>query len=479
MFLESVQVTQFRGLQNLDLSFNSSFKPKVFPISSENGGGKSTLLQLIFILLSCSTNSAKHQYVKNLLQVENLAEIAKQQFFVKLKVSDSTSANDLKFSILASNNDYYSSSFDSIMDVKNFEVAIESIERLTSILKVLGPQRLLNHSQSGIKIEMAKRQNRHIESLFEILLITGNVKDKKRIQTLLSNFKDNKLTNASFEWLKTKAQDLLDSKEDFRRGLQASHQEQSQLLGELDDTDSLYLMHINRDYVLVFHGHESYDYLKECIANKVYLASHVSQIALFLERRARQSIFDLNTGIYSSYDDGLNCASSDIDNFITLNRPDLTLLNQALIDARNNDFDIALSNSGNYGDQVKEILHSLNGFLNRKTSQYIKDKDISELWSLQFKDEVTGKVLFPEDLSHGELKKLGLFIWLSFSVSKGSLVLMDEVEIGLHPDWQYELPNDFASWSPNSQFLLATHSYELCNALTPAHVVEINSKLKG
>ena len=52
MRLLRVQVPEFRALKNVDISFDPNFTPQVFPLGSLNGGGKSTLLQLIFVLLN-------------------------------------------------------------------------------------------------------------------------------------------------------------------------------------------------------------------------------------------------------------------------------------------------------------------------------------------------------------------------------------------------------------------------------------------
>jgi ABC-type Mn2+/Zn2+ transport system ATPase subunit len=67
MFLKRVKVDDFRVLKNVDLTFEPDFVPSTFPLGSLNGGGKSTLLQLIFTLLHCSFDEAKHEYLVNLL----------------------------------------------------------------------------------------------------------------------------------------------------------------------------------------------------------------------------------------------------------------------------------------------------------------------------------------------------------------------------------------------------------------------------
>lgn len=49
MKLLRVQVPEFRVLKNVDITFEKEFIPNIFPLGSLNGGGKSTLLQLIFV----------------------------------------------------------------------------------------------------------------------------------------------------------------------------------------------------------------------------------------------------------------------------------------------------------------------------------------------------------------------------------------------------------------------------------------------
>ena len=68
MFLKRIQVPDYKVLKDVDISFEENFTPKVFPLGSENGGGKSTLLQLVFTLLHCSFDDSRKEYVKNLLE---------------------------------------------------------------------------------------------------------------------------------------------------------------------------------------------------------------------------------------------------------------------------------------------------------------------------------------------------------------------------------------------------------------------------
>ncbi|MEO1005870.1 MAG: hypothetical protein AAFW67_08470, partial [Cyanobacteria bacterium J06638_38] len=64
MKLLKVSVPNFRNLQNVELTFEPDLSPAVFPIASQNGGGKSTLLQLIFILIHCSLDEEKYKFLE-------------------------------------------------------------------------------------------------------------------------------------------------------------------------------------------------------------------------------------------------------------------------------------------------------------------------------------------------------------------------------------------------------------------------------
>ncbi|MDM8548934.1 AAA family ATPase [Desulfobacterales bacterium HSG2] len=75
------------------------------------------------------------------------------------------------------------------------------------------------------------------------------------------------------------------------------------------------------------------------------------------------------------------------------------------------------------------------------------------------------------------MKRLSLYMWTKYNKIEDAIVLMDEIEIALHPDWQYQIVRDLMQWTPNNQYILATHSFDLCEALTPAHVKELEPKL--
>jgi predicted ATP-binding protein involved in virulence len=51
---------------------------------------------------------------------------------------------------------------------------------------------------------------------------------------------------------------------------------------------------------------------------------------------------------------------------------------------------------------------------------------------------------------------------------------MDELDIALHPQWQYELVKDLTKWSQGSQFLLATHSPQILSSTYYKNIIKLD-----
>ncbi|MFN8950551.1 MAG: AAA family ATPase, partial [Aphanizomenon sp.] len=160
--------------------------------------------------------------------------------------------------------------------------------------------------------------------------------------------------------------------------------------------------------------------------------------------------------------------------FFTYDFAQTDLLIKVFTNAINEDSRDAIETEGEYGKRYKALLAELNLLLANK-----KVNISTDFSTITFKLDTNDKniELYPEDLSHGELKRLTIYLWLKYNKIEDAIVLMDEIEIGFHPDWQYRIIPDLEQWSPSNQYILATHSYELCQALTPAHVRELEPKL--
>ena len=387
MRLLRVQVPDFRVLKNIDISFEKDFFPQIFPIGSQNGGGKSTLLQLIFILLHCSGDSEKIEYVVNLLD--------------RCQLEDELDQKPLAI----------------------FEI--------------------LTDNQEEVKLEFFICSDAYVKNLLSNLdgqkedLDTVNVDD-----LLLAMFKNflgiNKLVYLC----------------------QANNQKNEKIFLLCKFSQA-----IQEEFQL---------FMKE-LSSKIFLAAPSTQVFIFLPKATNKSLFQINqpTLDSSNYYLAMADVKKKLINLFTYDFLPVELLINYFIMARDQDFAQAIE-TGEYGNNYQLRRQNLNSILSDKEINL--DKDISGI-TFKFKGDINGEELYPEDLSHGELKRLSIYLWLKYRRIKDAIVLMDEIEIALHPDWQYKIIEDLQEWEPSNQYILATHSYELCQALTPAHVKEIEPKL--
>lgn len=454
MFLKRVKVDDFRVLKNVDLTFEPDFVPSTFPLGSLNGGGKSTLLQLIFTLLHCSFDEAKHQYLVNLLSpvVQDKPDYFSLALFELLHDGKEFF---LEFLLVTSN--YRNLNLDYLSD--NTISLKQHRDSLCSLSK-----QLKKSNSFFIREELQNEFNKQLDSLKEYNLLT-------RLET--ADFRDFLITNQKtndYLSIIAKILECLDKNtpalKELNKSLEDVPKEKERILMGLQSQDLIYITHINSKKVLLCKTSEHIDFLWD-ISFKVYLAAPSTQVFLFLSTLAKQALFSATT----SYNEHVNKAKNELLGLFTYDFAPVKTIIEAFVKARDKDFNEALDGGG-YGNNLQNLRTDLDSFFFGKSITVNK-----ELNKVIFKLKETGEELSPEDLSHGELKKLGIYVWLKYQGIENALVLMDEIEIGLHPDWQYEIANELQNWSHGNQFILATHSYELCQALTPSHVKELSPKL--
>ena len=89
-----------------------------------------------------------------------------------------------------------------------------------------------------------------------------------------------------------------------------------------------------------------------------------------------------------------------------------------------------------------------------------------------------------EQLSGGYRAVLALTADLAWRMTRGNphidnpllseaIVLIDEVELHLHPSWQQRILNDFMRTFPNAQFVVTTHSPQVLTTVKSEHIVEL------
>jgi predicted ATP-dependent endonuclease of OLD family len=369
MHLLRVQVPDFRGLKDIDITFEKDFVPKIFPLGSQNGGGKSTLLQLIFVLLHCSVDEHKKPFVQAVLQGFKILD-GEKKILAIIDIWDGKKIVQLEF---------YCQKFSFVAGTLEEDINSENI------------------------IEICYVENFREEIFHDETRLTITV-----LNCLFNN---------------------------------QSHEQGKSFL--------------------------------EKISHKIFLAAPSTQVFLFLPQNYKKLLFRGSSKADGGYYGILDSAKSELKGFFTYDFLAVELLIELFKNARDRDFKEAIK-TGHYGNSYQALIKELNLVLGNKRINL--DEDFAGV-NFQLYNNAETIELYPEDLSHGELKRLSIYVWLKFRNIKDAIVLMDEVEIAFHPDWQYQIISDLQEWGPSNQYILATHSYALCEALTPAHVKEIEPKL--
>ena len=89
-----------------------------------------------------------------------------------------------------------------------------------------------------------------------------------------------------------------------------------------------------------------------------------------------------------------------------------------------------------------------------------------------------------DQLSGGQRAVLALAADLAWRMAQGNphledplaseaIVLIDEIELHLHPSWQQRILTDLRRTFPNAQFIVSTHSPQVLTTVEPEHIVEL------
>ena len=95
-----------------------------------------------------------------------------------------------------------------------------------------------------------------------------------------------------------------------------------------------------------------------------------------------------------------------------------------------------------------------------------------------------------DQLSGGYQAVLALAADLAWRMAQGNphladplqseaVVLIDEIELHLHPSWQQRILTNLARTFPNTQFIVSTHSPQVLTTVRPEHVVELRRERGG
>jgi predicted ATPase len=117
--------------------------------------------------------------------------------------------------------------------------------------------------------------------------------------------------------------------------------------------------------------------------------------------------------------------------------------------------------SQDYYANIKVYLDTINNFLVDSAKQLAFHKALSELiFNVVDKDgKIVSKDRDIKTLSSGEKQILILFTYLKFHNKTGTIFIIDEPELSLHPKWQEDFLKAVEVLTPNkTQIIIATHS---------------------
>ncbi len=466
MRLNKVEIIKYRNFENIVIDFDKNDFSSLYSIASINGGGKSTLLQFIFILLHCFMDKNRKKYIKYLLsEVIPSSEEFEGIELVTFTIEDDNELHNLSFSIENSTNNKWGGNFNLYLDLVDTKSKIS-------------------------KQESSMHDFQRVHSLMHEINTTGRITPSiKRNMRFIRQFIKSERENALYERTQVTENmdsyiELLDiiiqrnshidqSVNDLHNIYQTLESELEYLESQLQSSSIQYITHINNDFALLLQTDASTNFL-EILSNKVYLTAPISQIFLFLSHEDKDSIFhefsNHDEGIFdNSYYDCVRRAKNSLSGFFTYDFASTELILESFKKASEEDLKLK-RRDGEYGNQYDQLTSELKDFLDGK-----EISENEEGKKVIFKLNNNNEELSPEDLSHGELKKLGLYIWLKYIVEDDSIILMDEVDIALHPKWQYEVVKNFTRWANNCQFLLATHSPQILSSTYYKNLIKLEN----
>jgi predicted ATP-binding protein involved in virulence len=457
MQLRKVEIIKYRNFENIVIDFEKSDFPNVFSIASKNGGGKSTLLQFIFIMLHCFMIDDKKKYIKQLLHI--FSDTTEELELVKFIIEENNKVYNLEFSIMNTQNKY--GNFNLYLDSTNtqsrthkYKKDIEKYEKILILKEEIDEtNRITPLIERNLRSIGRLVKTQREEDLYRGARKTDDIdKYKSLLESMISR--------------KASLYNNIDELESINDEIQnnISHLESS-----LDKDNLFYITHLIEEKNVVLLKTAMPQKLLVDLSKKVFLTAPSSQIFLFLSDAEKQDIFSEFNNSSSSYYDNVEEAKEGLDNFFTYDFASTELILKSFQKASDEDLK-EKRKTGHYGIKYDELRNELKDFLDKKEITENEEGN-----KVIFKSKGTKEELAPEDLSHGELKKLGIYIWLKYIVEEDSIVLMDEVDIALHPKWQYELIKDLTCWSKDSQFLLATHSPQIIGSTYYKNIIKLDN----
>lgn len=459
MRLKSVIIHKFRNFEKVRLDFEKTDFPDIFSIASINGGGKSTLLQFIFVMLNCLSNEEKYKYIKNLLGTSKISNK-----IVDFIIEDEGKEYYLNFFVSKLSSKEFN--YNHYIDLNEIDKEIKKLnDYKTNFTKIIRLQNIINDSNRVTPV--IEREFRNIRPFIKTNRLDRMYHEALGINSSLSKYKevvDEILENNEFEMNLNEKKELENLYNEIYDRVKLHEK-------NLEERNIKYLLHLDdNQHVLLLNTNASEDQLNH-MSNKVYYTAPSSQIFLFFTTEEKRSIFNTfnnRESQFNDYQNYLNNHKVELENFITYDYASTDLILESFRKSSEEDLKTKRK-TGNYGKRYDDLSKDLKIFLEEK--EITEDEDGSRVI---FRFTNSNIEFLPEDLSHGELKKLAMYLWIKYLINTDSIILMDEPDIALHPKWQYDLVNDLYTWSnKKSQFLLATHSPQIISSTYYKNIIKL------
>ena len=140
-------------------------------------------------------------------------------------------------------------------------------------------------------------------------------------------------------------------------------------------------------------------------------------------------------------------------------------------------------------DDLKAVRRAIKTMVPGVSNPRIKPRPLRFVVSVEREDGKTEE-LSMDQLSGGYRIMLALAADLARRMAQGNphlddplqseaVVLIDEIELHLHPSWQQRILADLARAFPNTQFIVSTHSPQVLTTVKPEHVIELRRENGG
>ncbi len=475
MFLKRVEIDKFRNFQNAEVEFSENKFSKVYSIASINGGGKSTLLQFIYIMLSCFREKKLHKYIINLLETENYPSDY-QNRIARFVIADEQDI-DLEYMVLPAENELFNSNL--LAELENLEADLkkhhEDLRQSAEFIKFY---------ETLKKSDSVTNELRSLALKFTPIVVFPKSKDydvynRVKGSDKLLDFQvfAEYIKNRDSYIVEDKTQAMTNRKKEL---IEAMKLQKEQLKAEGFNYITTFA---DNKLLLLLKSNVDNDVLDK-ISHAVYLNGPDTQIYLFMSKEDKQTLLN-NTStthyfdydkfgneiyVANNYNDRIRKVKRDLKNYNTYDFVSKKIIIKACKKAFEEDNKEKLR-TNQFGCHYDDFIKDLNTFFDDKRIE-ITD----EMSDVKFYLSSEEKELSPEDLSHGELKRLSIFIWLKYLIEKGAIILMDEIDIALHPKWLYRISKDLDRWANRNQVILATHSPQIVSATYYKNIIKLENE---